>query len=192
MSYGPQTGYEQQDGAYSSYAPFADVPAYTAHVVHPAYAPPAYASWRARLGGALLDALIAAPGYGFGLILADATGSPVTVDPNSYAVRGGPNDWYLVVGVLAMLLIWCLNLLRQGVTGSSVGQRVFGVRIVRREDGRPLGLGLALGHYLAHLLDLPMLLGFFRPLWDRESQTFADKVCGTVVLTIRRPGAHAR
>ena len=151
-----------------------------------------YASWRARLGGALLDALIAAPGYGLGLILADTTGSPVTVDPESYAVRGGPNNGYLFVGVLLTLLIWCVNLLGQGVTGSSVGQRVFGVRIVRRESGRPLGRRLAVGHYLAHLLDLPMLLGFLWPLWDRESQTFADKACGVVVLTIRQPGAHAR
>ncbi|WP_414641846.1 RDD family protein [Actinocrinis sp.] len=157
------------------------------HVAHTAYA-----SWGARLGSALLDALIAAPGYGFGLILADATGSPVTVDPNTYAVRGGPDDRYLVVGVLITLLIWCLNLSRQGVTGSSLGQRVFGVRIVRRESGRPPGRGLALGHYAAHLLDLPWLLGFLWPLWDRESQTFADKLCGTIVLTIRQPGAHAR
>ena len=184
MSYGQQPGYEQQSGPYSAYVPFGGVPVYIAHA--------ARASWRARLGGAVLDALLAAPGYGLGLILADATGAPVTVDPHTYAVRGGPDDRFLVVGFLVSLLIWGLNLWRQGATGSSVGQRAFRVRIARQADGRPLGFGLAVGHYLAHLLDLPLLLGFLWPLWDRERQTFADKVCGTVVLSLRQPGAHAR
>ena len=187
MSDGRQTGYQQQDGAYDPYAPFGGVPSYTVHVAHTAYA-----SWGARLGGALLDALIAAPGYAIGLLLADATGSPVTVDPTTFAVHGGPDDNFLFVGVLITLFIWCLNLLRQGVTGSSVGQRVFGLRIVRWKSGRNLGFGLALGHYFAHALDFPLLLGFLWPLWDREGQTFADKACGVVVLTIRQPGAHAR
>jgi len=159
MSYGQQPGYEQpgapyNPGPYSAYAPFGGAPTYaaTAHA--------ARASWGSRAGGAVLDVLIAAPGYGLGLILADATGSPVSVDPNTFAVRGGPDDRCLAVGVLAILLIWGLNLLRQGRTGSSLGQRAFGVRIARQTSGEPLGFGLAVGHYLAHLLDLPLLLGF--------------------------------
>lgn len=36
---------------------------------------------------------------------------------------------------------------------------------------------------LAHLLDfLFVCLGFLWALWDREKQTFADKICGTVVI----------
>jgi uncharacterized RDD family membrane protein YckC len=159
----------------------------TVHVAHTAYA-----SWGARLGGALLDAAIAAPGYGIGILLADATASHITVDPATFAVRGGPNYNFLFVGVLVTLFIWCLNLLLQGRTGSSVGQRVFGIRIVRWQSGQHIGFRLALGHYFAHALDFPLLLGFLWPLWDREGQTFADKACGVVVLTIRHPGNHAR
>jgi uncharacterized RDD family membrane protein YckC len=190
VSYGRQTGYEQQDGAYDSYgshASFGAFPPYTVHVAHTAYA-----SWGARLGGAVIDVLIGAPGYVLGYFLADATGSPTTVDPATFAVHGGPNYDFLFVGFLVTLVIWCLNLLRQGITGSSVGQRVFGIRIVHWQSGRPIGFRLAVGHYLAHVLDFPLLLGFLWPLWDRERQTFADKTCGVVVLTIRHPGFHAR
>jgi uncharacterized RDD family membrane protein YckC len=190
VSYGRQTGYEQQDGAYDSYGSYASLggfPPYTVHVAHTAYA-----SWGARLGGAVIDVLIGAPGYVLGYFLAYATGSPTTVDPATFAVHGGPDYDFLFVGFLVTLVIWCLNLLRQGVTGSSVGQRVFGIRIVHWQSGRPIGFRLALGHYLAHVLDFPLLLGFLWPLWDRERQTFADKACGVVVLTIRHPGFHAR
>ena len=190
MSYGRQPGYEKQDGAYGthgSYASFGGIAPYTVHVAHTAYA-----SWGARVGGVLIDTLIAAPGYGIGLLLANATSTPVTVDPNTFAVHGGPNYDFLVVGFLVTLFIWCLNLVGQGITGSSVGQRVFGIRIVRWQSGQPIGFRLALGHYLAHVVDLPLLLGFLWPLWDREGQTFADKACGVVVLTIRHPGNHAR
>lgn len=36
---------------------------------------------------------------------------------------------------------------------------------------------------LAHFLDaLPCYIGFLFPLWDAKHQTFADKLCSTVVL----------
>lgn len=39
---------------------------------------------------------------------------------------------------------------------------------------------------IAHVLDaLPILLGFLWPLWDAKKQTFADKVCGTLVIKSR-------
>ena len=35
---------------------------------------------------------------------------------------------------------------------------------------------------LAHLLDLVSLVGFFRPLWQPERKTFADRICRTRVV----------
>ncbi|MGH6655497.1 MAG: RDD family protein [Actinocrinis sp.] len=158
--------------------------------------PGAYASWGARLRATVIDLLVAAPGYALGIVVADATGSPGTVDPHSFAVSGGLDNRFLAVGVLVTALIWVLNLLCQGRTGASLRQRAFGLRIVRRRDRRRLGVRLALGHYLGHclghLLDLPFLVGVLRPLRAGDGQTYADLVCGTVVLTGRQPGGHAR
>jgi uncharacterized RDD family membrane protein YckC len=35
---------------------------------------------------------------------------------------------------------------------------------------------------LAHFLDGIFYIGYLWPLWDPKRQTFADKVCSTVVL----------
>jgi uncharacterized RDD family membrane protein YckC len=36
---------------------------------------------------------------------------------------------------------------------------------------------------LAHIVDsIPCDLGYLWPLWDSKRQTFADKICGTIVV----------
>ena len=65
--------------------------------------------------------------------------------------------------------------------GNEVPDRVIGE--LRELDGRPVGVGMAFVRRLAHFLDsLPIYLGWLWPLWDDKKQTFADKVCGTVVI----------
>ena len=67
------------------------------------------------------------------------------------------------------------------------------IRLVRSDDGQPVGGAVALLRDLAHLLDaLPCILfpiGFLFPLWDTKRQTFADKIMNTVVVVRRRPTA---
>ena len=42
--------------------------------------------------------------------------------------------------------------------------------------------GMALVRDLAHIVDGFFYLGYLWPLWDATRQTFADKICSTVVL----------
>lgn len=66
--------------------------------------------------------------------------------------------------------------------GQTWAHRLLGVRVVSRQE-EPLGGFPMFLRDLAHLLDfLFVCVGFLWALWDREKQTFADKICGTVVI----------
>jgi uncharacterized RDD family membrane protein YckC len=81
--------------------------------------------------------------------------------------------------------------IRQGRTGWSLGKQWMGIRVVK--DGRPdqpPGIGRNVGRAFAHVLDaLACYIGYLWPLWDRKRQTFADKICSTVVIEQRRSDA---
>ena len=79
------------------------------------------------------------------------------------------------------LTIWN-RWIRAGRTGQSWGKKVVGIRLVREADGQPIGAGLAFVRDLAHVVDGFFYLGYLWPLWDPKRQTFADKICSTVVL----------
>ncbi len=52
--------------------------------------------------------------------------------------------------------------------------------------GQPIGFGMAFVRQIAHALDSWSLgIGYLWPLWDERRQTFADKVCNTVVVRVR-------
>ena len=70
-----------------------------------------------------------------------------------------------------------------GPSGQTVGKKVLDIRVVRSIDGAPLGWGIALLRHLSRYLSaLPCALGYFWMLWDREKQTWHDKLSATVVV----------
>lgn len=119
---------------------------------------------------------------------------------------GWPWEWSVVlggtnpvpgVGVLVSVgVTWLVLLALQAWTGATPGKRVVGVVVVGRADGRPLGPVRTLVRTAAHALDLLLLVGFVRPLWDPERRTFADSLCGTDVrvgrTVARHDGPHGR
>lgn len=119
---------------------------------------------------------------------------------------GWPWEWSVVlggtnpvpgVGVLVCVgVTWLVLLAAQAWTGATPGKRVVGVVVVGRGDGRPLGPVRTLVRTAAHVLDVLLLVGFVRPLWDPERRTFADSLCGTDVQVARgvprRGGPHGR
>lgn len=90
----------------------------------------------------------------------------------------------LVLGSLALLAFAVWNIgFRQGSCGQSLGKRAVGIRLVGATTGRPVGFRCAVVRQIAHPLDaLPLHLGYLWPLWDEQRQTFADKVCATLVV----------
>ncbi|MDQ3385721.1 MAG: RDD family protein [Actinomycetota bacterium] len=122
---------------------------------------PPLAGWGLRAAGYLIDALISfAIQVVFGLIdagLGQIAGLAVAI-------------WF---GYLT------------GTTGQTPGRKAVGITVLREADGQHLGAGAGIGRLFLHILDaLPLLLGFFWPIWDRKKQTFADKIIGSVVVKV--------
>lgn len=92
------------------------------------------------------------------------------------------------LGSLAYLLAlgWVIyNKVLEGNTGQSYGKKIAGTRLLREQDGQVVGVGLAIGRWLLHILDgLPCYLGYLWPIWDAKRQTFADKIVHTVVIKV--------
>lgn len=85
---------------------------------------------------------------------------------------------------LGLLLINWIYLVRND--GQTLGKRILGIQIVRRDGGR-LSYREAL---LRHLLGYPLSalasgLGFLWILWDQRQEGWHDKLAGTVVIRVQ-------
>jgi uncharacterized RDD family membrane protein YckC len=68
--------------------------------------------------------------------------------------------------------------------GTSIGKICLGLKIVRI-DGTPIDFSVALVRSLASCFSLAVFfLGFFWAGWDREKQSWHDKIAGTIVVQV--------
>jgi uncharacterized RDD family membrane protein YckC len=83
-------------------------------------------------------------------------------------------------------LAWTIyNKVIEGQTGQSYGKKIAGTKLISATTGQPVGAGMAIVRWIAHIIDaLPCLLGYLWPLWDAKKQTFADKIVGTYVVKV--------
>src|SRR5215213_8515987 len=66
-------------------------------------------------------------------------------------------------------------------SGQTVGKRAMSIRVIDFAGGGPIGPGRALLRYLGRILSsIPCLLGYFWMLWDKDKQTWHDKIATTV------------
>lgn len=81
------------------------------------------------------------------------------------------------------LLLWIIYHIGMWTwRGTTIGGVVIGIKIFRR-DGQPLNFGVALVRSLASFFSAIVLgLGFFWAGWDREKQSWHDKIAGTIVV----------
>lgn len=144
------------------------------------------ASWGQRVGATILDSLCLFPAYiAYGIFY--ATVARPTTDAATGVTTTGGNTAVSGIALLIALAygigfeLW--QLYRQGTTGQTLGKRALSIRVVRERDGRYTGFGGAFVRSLAHYIDaLACYVGFLAPLWDVKHQTFADKICHTVVV----------
>ncbi|MFE2147785.1 RDD family protein [Streptomyces sp. NPDC059456] len=180
----PQYGYPQQppQGVPPQYGqPQQTPPPYGAYPPPPmpgmpgAGMPP-LAHWGQRVGAYLLDALIiAGPMYALGFIDLASSDDPANAGPGIF----------FTIGILYALGMALFQLYKEGTTGQTTGKKVLGISLRRERDGAFLGFGMAFVRKLAHVLDgIPCYIGWLWPLWDEKKQTFADKVCSTVVIQV--------
>jgi uncharacterized RDD family membrane protein YckC len=72
-----------------------------------------------------------------------------------------------------------------GETGQTLGKRALGIRVYDFSGGGPIGYGRAFVRYLGKIISsIPCLLGFLWMLWDKEKQTWHDKLATTVVVPV--------
>ncbi len=144
-----------------------------------AYGPtPALTSWIKRVGSHLID------------------WAPITIinritDPMiggyDYAskterIGSNPTLGFILLVVGFAWFIWNM-VFKDGKTGVSLGRQVLGIQLVNADTGQPVGAGKAFLRQIAHILDtISCLVGYLFPLWDSRRQTFADKICNTLVI----------
>ena len=68
-------------------------------------------------------------------------------------------------------------------SGQTIGKRAVGIRVIAFPDGGPIGFNRGLvrtvGRYVSQAV---CFLGYFWMLWDREKQTWCDKLAESVVV----------
>jgi uncharacterized RDD family membrane protein YckC len=138
------------------------------------------ASWLQRVGAFLIDLLAWVIPLVIALvILMSASGNSTTASGGAALIA------FLLIVVSAG--VWVYNrCILQGRTGQSWGKQALGLKLLRMDNGQPIGGGMSFAREFAHVLDgLPCLLlpiGYLWPLLDRHRQTFADKIINTVVI----------
>lgn len=135
------------------------------------------AEWGSRAGGYIIDYLIfMGPVFVLYLlsIMLTASGS------------GGATLFgllLLMIGGIASLAGGLWICYQEGTTGQSIGKRQMGIKLVSAQTGQPIGFGMAFVRKIAHFADGAVCyLGYLWPLWDERKQTFADKICSTIVV----------
>jgi len=72
-------------------------------------------------------------------------------------------------------------------SGQTPGKRALGIRVYDFSGGSPNGIGYGRGliRYLGRLISgIPCALGYLWMLWDKEKQTWHDKLASTVVVPV--------
>jgi uncharacterized RDD family membrane protein YckC len=93
---------------------------------------------------------------------------------------------YAVANVLSLVLgVAYFTFFEGGPTGQTLGKRALGIRVIDFKAGGPIGYARGLLRYVARFLStIVFFLGYFWMIWDREKQTWHDKIAGTVVVPV--------
>ncbi|MFG2403485.1 RDD family protein [Streptomyces brevispora] len=133
-------------------------------------AQPQFAGWWSRFAALLIDGVIIAIPYG--ILVGIGAG-----------IGGGAGSAITMLGVLVGIGLGLFKLYKEGTTGQFIGKKALGISLLREADGQPLGFGMAFVRYLAHFVDsIACYIGWLWPAWDSKKQTFADKICSTLVV----------
>lgn len=164
-------------------APYGSPPQYGAA---PAYGQPnaqdgvgPLAMWPARALGWLIDYVaLYIPGYIL-LVLGVPRTDSVTGVVGTFGVT-------YFIGLIYILGVAVYNRwYRGGTTGQTIGRGVAGIKLISEKTGQPIGPGMAFVRDIAHIADTAICyVGWLFPLWDSKRQTLADKILGTVVVTV--------
>ena len=95
----------------------------------------------------------------------------------------GPVAAAIALGVIGVLVVFILYVHALG-RGQTWGMRITNIRLVRSDNGMPVGFGKALGRTLfASIVSANVFyLGYLWAAWDDRKQTWQDKIVSTYVV----------
>jgi uncharacterized RDD family membrane protein YckC len=95
----------------------------------------------------------------------------------------GPIVGAIILGLIGLLLVLFIYVRALG-KGQTWGMRITSIKLVRSDNGMPVGFGKALGRSLfANFVSAQVLyLGYLWAAWDDQKQTWQDKICSTYVV----------
>lgn len=143
------------------------------------------ANFGRRLVAFLIDVLIfTVAGWFLSALLAGTAGT--TAD--SQAVAGVALLLWLV---LTVAQIAYFVVLEGGPSGQTLGKKVMDIRVIDFSTGGPLGYGKAFVRWIGRIPStIVCYLGYLWMLWDRERQTWHDKIANTVVVPVSAYPTH--
>ena len=142
----------------------------------PTYAAPGgnYAGFWIRVVAYIIDAIILAiVGAIIYTVLGVNVGDPNVMSSGKYQGAQGVN---FVISIAYFAGLWTFM-------GGTLGQRIFGMRVVDVNTGQRIGIGKALLRYVG--LFISFLVCFVGVIWvafDARKQGWADKIASTVVV----------
>lgn len=133
-----------------------------------------YAGFWIRVVAYIIDAIILGIiGGALALIFGVNVSDPNAIQSNSYR---GAQAFDLLISFLYFAGLWT-------VMGASLGQRIFGMRVVDANTGAQLGFGKAALRWLGLLISFFVcFIGVIWVAFDSRKQGWMDKIAGTVVL----------
>jgi uncharacterized RDD family membrane protein YckC len=147
-----------------------------------------YAGFGSRLGAILLDGIIGAI---FGIPAAVA----FFAVPKHYAdctIDGEPGvckvptgaGWGIIIGLgIVFGLAYFVIYIKKVGNNQSWGQKAVSIRVVTKDTGAQIGVGRSVGRFFARYISgIPCYLGYLWMLWDKDKQTWHDKIVGSVVV----------
>ncbi|HEX8857563.1 MAG TPA: RDD family protein [Actinomycetes bacterium] len=174
----PQPSYPPPPAGYGPPPPaYGEAPGGYAQIEPPGwYMGHKLANWPQRVGAYLIDLLLVTVPLGIGVGL---------FTPNSNGTVPGGRTLAGTLLCLVAFGAWIYNrCILAGRTGQSLGKQALGLKLLRMDNGHPIGGLMAAGRDLLHFLIDGLLcdLGYLWPIWDNRRQTFADKIVSTVVI----------
>lgn len=89
-------------------------------------------------------------------------------------------------GIDLLVGIAYFGYLEGGPKGQTLGKMALGIRVIDFSSGGPIGYGRGVVRYIGRLLSgIVCLLGYLWMLWDKEKQTWHDKIATTVVVPVQ-------
>ena len=114
-----------------------------------------------RLVAYLIDSVLIAIVYLIGFVISDALGYVLSI-----------------VGGLAYLTYF-----EGSASGQTIGKKALGIRVIDFQTGGSIGYGRAFIRWLGRIISgIPCALGYLWMLWDKEKQTWHDKLATSVVV----------